>query len=163
MEKQEEASIDVVIETPKGSRNKYAFDKKLKAFKLKKILPAGSVFPFDFGFVPGTKGEDGDPLDVLVIMDEPVYPGCIVDCRIIGALKAKQSEKDKMEQNDRLIGVSSISNTYNDLHDISDLNKNVKDEIRHFFISYNEQAGKLFQANGWAGASEAMQLIREAK
>src|SRR5579875_2260832 len=107
----EKETIDVVIETPRGCRNKYAYDKKEKAFRLKKILPAGAVFPFDFGYIPGTKGQDGDPLDVLVIMDEAAFPGCIIECRIIGALKAKQSEDGKMIQNDRLIAVSVVSHT----------------------------------------------------
>jgi inorganic pyrophosphatase len=157
-------TIDIVIETPKGCRNKYAYDKESKAFRLKKILPAGAVFPFDFGFIPGTKGEDGDPLDVLVIMDEPMYPGCVVECRIIGALKAKQTEKDKKtEENDRLIAVSVVSTSYSEVRSLKDINKNVLDDIEHFFISYNEQAGKKFEPQGWANAKEAMQLIEKAK
>lgn len=159
-----EKAIDIVIETPKGCRNKYAYDEKSKAFRLKKILPAGAVFPFDFGFIPGTKGEDGDPLDVLVIMDEPMYPGCIVECRIVGALKAKQTEKDKkIEENDRLIAVSVVSNDYSEVNELKDLNKNLLDEIQHFFISYNEQEGKKFEPEGWADSKEALKLIKKAK
>lgn len=159
-----EKAIDIVIETPKGCRNKYAYDEKSKAFRLKKILPAGAVFPFDFGFIPGTKGEDGDPLDVLVIMDEPMYPGCIVECRIVGALKAKQTEKDKkIEENDRLIAVSVVSNDYSEVNELNDLNKNLLDEIQHFFISYNEQEGKKFEPQGWADSKEALKLIKKAK
>jgi inorganic pyrophosphatase len=160
--KKDKETIDVVIETPRGCRNKYAYEKKLKAFKLRKILPAGAVFPFDFGFIPDTKGEDGDPLDVLVIMDESAYPGCMVECRIIGALRAKQSKEGQMEQNDRLIAVSIVSHTYNDINNIHDLNKNVREEIEHFFVSYNQQEGKTFKPEGWATSSEAMQMIEEA-
>jgi inorganic pyrophosphatase len=156
-------TIDIVIETPKGCRNKYTYDENVKAFKLKKILPAGAVFPFDFGFIQNTKGGDGDPLDVLVIMDEPAYPGCIVECRIIGALKAKQSEKKKTEENDRLIAVSIVSNSYSDVKKLEDVNKNILDEIEHFFISYNEQVGKKFEPKGWANVTEAMQLIKKAR
>lgn len=157
-------TIDIVIETPKGCRNKYAYDEASKAFRLKKILPAGAVFPFDFGFIPGTKGGDGDPLDVLVIMDESMYPGCIVECRIIGALKAKQTERDKKtEENDRLIAVSVVSTSYSEVKSLKDINKNILDEIEHFFISYNEQSGKKFEPQGWANAKEAMQLIEKAK
>lgn len=156
-------TVDIVIETPKGCRNKYAYDEQTKKFRLKKILPAGAVFPFDFGFIPGTKGEDGDPLDVLVIMDEPAYPGCIVECRIIGALKAKQTERNrKVEENDRLIAVSIVSNNYSDVTELKDVNKNTLDEIEHFFVSYNEQAGKKFTPLGWANATEAIQLIKKA-
>ena len=75
-------SINVIIETPRGCRNKYVYDQKLKAFRLKKILPVGAVFPFDFGLIPGTKTEDGDPLDVLVMIDEPAFAGCVIECRI---------------------------------------------------------------------------------
>jgi inorganic pyrophosphatase len=157
-------TIDIVIETPKGCRNKYAYDEEAKAFRLKKILPAGAVFPFDFGFIPKTKGEDGDPLDVLVIMDEPAYPGCVVECRIIGALKAKQTERNKQtKENDRLIAVSVVSTSYSEVKSLKDINKNILEEIEHFFISYNEQAGKKFETRGWTNAKEAIQLIKEAK
>ncbi|MBO9682445.1 MAG: inorganic diphosphatase [Flavisolibacter sp.] len=157
-------TIDIIIETPKGCRNKYAYDEEVKAFRLKKILPVGAVFPFDFGFIPDTKGEDGDPLDVLVIMDEPAYPGCVVECRVIGALKAKQTERDgKTEENDRLIAVSVVSTSYSEVRSLKDINKNILDEIEHFFISYNEQAGKKFEPGGWANAKESMMLIEKAK
>jgi inorganic pyrophosphatase len=157
-------TIDIIIKTPKGCCNKYAYDEEVKAFRLKKILPVGAVFPFDFGFIPGTKGEDGDPLDVLVIMNEPAYPGCVVECRIIGALKAKQTERDgKAEENDRLIAVSVVSTSYSEVRSLKDINKNILDEIEHFFISYNEQAGKKFEPGGWANAKESMMLIEKAK
>ena len=157
-------TIDIVIETPKGCRNKYAYDEKSKAFRLKKIRPAGAVFPFDFGFIPDTKGEDGDPLDVLVIMDEPMYPGCIVECRIVGALKAKQTEKDKKtEENDRLIAVSVVSTSYSEVNSLKDINKNILDQIEHFFVSYNEEEGKKFEPQGWCDAKDAMKLIKKAK
>ena len=157
-------TVDIVIETPKGCRNKYAFDPGLKMFRLRKILPVGAVFPFDFGFIPGTKGEDGDPLDILVIMDEPAYPGCVIECRVIGALKAKQTERDKKkEENDRLIAVSTVSTSYSEVRSLEDINKNILEQIEHFFISYNEQAGKKFEPKGWAEPKEAMQIIENAK
>jgi inorganic pyrophosphatase len=85
--------IQVVIETPKGSRNKYAFDPAQKVFELKKVLPAGMAFPYDFGFIPRTTAEDGDPVDVLVLMDEPAFPGCVLKCRLIGIIQGEQSNK----------------------------------------------------------------------
>jgi inorganic pyrophosphatase len=157
-------TVDVIIETPKGSRNKYAFDEDLKAFKLKKTLPTGAAFPFDFGMIPETKGEDGDPLDVLVIMDEPTYPGVVVESRIIGALKAKQTERDgNAVRNDRLIAVSVESNMYKLLKEVRELNKHILEEIQHFFISYNEQAGKRFKPLGWSNASATMRMIEKQK
>src|ERR687884_131195 len=100
----ESGDLTLVVETPKGGRNKYKYDEKAGLFRLPKVLPPGSIFPFDFGFVPGTRGEDGDPLDVLVLMDEPAFTGCVVACRLIGVIEAEQSTRDgQMERNDRLI------------------------------------------------------------
>jgi inorganic pyrophosphatase len=164
MARKEKESVDVVIETPKGCRNKYAWSEEEKAFRLKKILPAGAVFPFDFGYVPGTKGGDGDPVDVLVIMDEPAFTGCVLECRIIGALKAAQTERDgKVEQNDRLIGISVLSELYKNLVDINNMNENLLREIESFFISYNALAGKKFEPQGWANAAEANHMIEDAR
>jgi inorganic pyrophosphatase len=78
LEKEDKQTIQVIIETPKGSRNKYAFDPKQKIFQLMKVLPAGMAFPYDFGFIPSTLAEDGDPTDVLVLMDEPAFAGCLL-------------------------------------------------------------------------------------
>src|SRR5215831_19946718 len=82
--------IQVIIETPKASRNKYVFNPELKVFALKRVLPAGMTFPYDFGFVPSTKADDGDPLDVLVLMDEPAFPGCLLKCRVVGVIEGEQ-------------------------------------------------------------------------
>ena len=89
----DEDLIVVIIETPKGSRNKYAYNAKEHVFELKKVLPAGMAFPYDFGFVPSTKGGDGDPLDVLVLMDEPAFAGCKLTCRLVGLIEGEQSGK----------------------------------------------------------------------
>src|SRR6202011_5737251 len=97
--------VQVVIETPKGSRNKYAFDPEQKVFELKKVWPAGMTFPYDFGFIPSTKAEDGDPTDVLVLMDEPAFPGVLVKCRVIGVIEGEQGKKKNRQRNDRIVGV----------------------------------------------------------
>jgi inorganic pyrophosphatase len=99
----------VIIDTPKGCRNKYAFDLKHKAYVLKAMLPRGAVFPFDFGSIPGTEAQDGDPLDALVLMDEPAFTGCLIEARLIGVIEAKQTEDGKTERNDRLIAVAAES------------------------------------------------------
>src|SRR3954451_24377864 len=104
-------TITAIIETPKGSSEKYGYDPKTTLFKLKKILPAGMVFPYDFGFIPKTRGGDGDPLDVLILMDEPAFTGCLVATRLLGVIEAEQTEKGKTERNDRLIAVSANSRT----------------------------------------------------
>jgi len=113
--------VVVVIETPKGSSNKLAFEPRYGTFVLKRVLPAGEVFPFDFGFVPSTRADDGDPLDVLVLMDSPVVPGCDVPSRVIGVIEGEQTEDGKTERDDRLLAVAAKSSTHRSIHKLSDL------------------------------------------
>src|SRR5947209_14248375 len=103
---QDKQLLRVVVETPKGSRNKFAFNPDEHTFELKKVLPAGMAFPYDFGFVPSTKGDDGDPIDVLVLMDEPAFPGCVLACRLIGVIEGEQEDGDGKVRNDRVIAVA---------------------------------------------------------
>jgi inorganic pyrophosphatase len=109
LDEKDDGIIKVIIETPKGSRNKYAFDEDEKTFTLKKVLPAGMAFPYDFGFVSSTEAEDGDPVDVLVLMDELAFPGCVIKCRIIGIIEGEQSNGKKTERNDRLVAVENAN------------------------------------------------------
>src|SRR5262249_50979055 len=109
------STINVVIETPRGCRNKYKYDDELALFRLSSVLPAGSVFPCDFGYVPGTMAEDGDPIDVLLLVDEPVFPGCIVRSRLIGVIEAKQREDGKTTRNDRLLAVACNSHDHENI------------------------------------------------
>ncbi|HYK47521.1 MAG TPA: inorganic diphosphatase [Parafilimonas sp.] len=154
-------NIHVIIETPKGSGNKYAFDPKTQLFKLTKILPEGLVFPLHFGFIPCTKGEDGDPLDALVLMDEPSYPGNLIECKVLGIIEAKQTEKngDSM-RNDRLITAAIESQRYGALTSLKNLDKYLVDEIINFFITYNEMGKKKFQPLGNKGPQKATNLIK---
>ena len=158
---EETEDLNVVIETPKGSRNKYKYDEKTGILSLSGILPLGATFPFDFGFVPETLGGDGDPLDVLLLMDEPAFAGCLVPARLIGVIEAKQTEDGKTERNDRLIAVACKSLTLGDVKSIKDLNENTLEQIKHFFISYNEAKGKKFEPLGEFGARKAKNLIDE--
>jgi inorganic pyrophosphatase len=156
----ESGNLHVIIETPKGCRNKYAFDPDFGLFTLKKVMPAGSVFPFDFGFIPSTKGEDGDPLDVLVLMDEPAFPGCLVITRLVGAIEAEQKERNgKKERNDRLIAVADKQETNQHVQTIQDLPPHTLDQIEHFFISYNALAGKSFKPLRRQGPKAARKLV----
>lgn len=98
-------------------------------------MPLGASFPFDFGFIPNTKGEDGDPLDVLLLMDEPAFPGCLIPSRLIGVIEAEQAEDGKTERNDRLIAVACKSIIHSHIKSIKDLNENLLEQIEHFFIS----------------------------
>src|SRR5256885_12700777 len=98
-----------IIETPKGFRNKFNYDPGSGLFELAGLLPEGMMFPFDFGFLPSTLGEDGDPLDILVLMDAPAHVGCLIEVRIIGVITAEQGEDGTTKTNDRLLGVSGHS------------------------------------------------------
>jgi inorganic pyrophosphatase len=119
------------------------------------------VFPFDFGFVPQTKGEDGDPLDVLVLMDEPAFCGCLVQCRLLGVIEARQTEGGKAGRNDRLVAVAANARNHKDVKSVRDLNKNLIQEIEHFFISYNQAKGKKFEPLGCHGAARAKSLVKK--
>ena len=154
--------IQVVIETPRGSSHKYTYDEEADVFKLKKTLPVGSSFPFDFGFVPHTLAEDGDPLDVLVIMDEPAYPGTLVACRLLGVLEATQRERDgREERNDRIVAVPAKTAMYAGIKQLSDLSRTIEEQIAAFFIHYNEQEGKTFVPLRWSDAAAALDLIKK--
>ena len=149
----------VVIETPKGSQNKLAFEPRFGAFVLKGVLPAGAVFPFDFGFIPSTLGDDGDPLDVLVLMDAPVSTGCVVPSRVIGVIEAEQTENDHTERNDRLLAVASKSATHRSIKQLHDVSDDLIAQIEHFFVSYNAAKGKRFEVKRRAGRKRAGALI----
>lgn len=152
--------VTVIIESPKGAGHKYDYEPELNRFKLKKILPAGLVFPFDFGFIPKTKGEDGDPLDVMVISEIKTFPGCCIDCRIIGVIKAEQTERDgKTMRNDRFLAVPEVSILFKQVHEIEQLQQDVITQLENFFKNYNEQAGKKFRILGRESAESAYKMI----
>ncbi len=157
----ETGDLHVIIDTPKDSRNKYKFDEKLGLFKLGGVLPVGAFFPFDFGYIPNTLGGDGDPLDVLVLMDEPAFVGCLIPSRLIGVIEAEQTEDGKTEKNDRLIAIAANSRVHKDIKSINDLNPTLVDEIEHFFVSYNQAKGKEFKALGRFGAQKAKKIVKE--
>jgi inorganic pyrophosphatase len=152
----------VVVDTPKGSRNKYEFDEELGVFALGGVLPSGAVFPFDFGYVPRTRAEDGDPLDVLLLMDEPAFVGCVVPSRLVGAIEAEQTEEGETFRNDRLLAVAENSRNHKDVRDLSDLGDNLLAEIEHFFASYNEAKGKGFTVLARVGKRTAERLLEKA-
>ena len=151
----------VVIDTPKGSRNKFKFDEELGVFLLGGVLPAGAVFPYDFGYVPRTRAGDGDPVDVLVLMDEPAFVGCVVPVRLIGVVEAEQVEDGETSRNDRLLAVAENSRNHRDVRTINDLHGNVVDEIEHFFVSYNQAKGKEFRVLKRSGRQRAETVLEE--
>ncbi len=159
-----EPIVDVIIETPKGSGQKYYYDPQKKSFKLKKILPLGMVFPFDFGFIPGTKGEDGDPVDVLVISEYGSFTGCSVSCRIIGSITALQSLKgsgEKQFRNDRVLAVPEASLFFKHIESPGDLPGDTVTQLTVFFETYNRLEDKLFIPLGILDAAATLNLIKD--
>jgi len=153
-------TLNVIVETPRGSRNKYKYDTTQGVFILKKVLPAGAVFPYDFGYVPGTCGEDGDPLDALLLMDEPAFAGCVIQARLIGVIEAEQTEVDgTKERNDRLVAVAIEAHDYYNLKSFKDIDQNLLRELEYFFVSYNQIEGKEFKLIAARGPAQARKLI----
>jgi len=157
----EDGGWNAVIETPQGSRNKFAFDPERGIFQLKRVLPLGMVFPYDFGFLPSTLAEDGDPLDVLVLMDMPTFPGCVVAVRLIGVIEGEQTEEGETNRNDRLIAVAEASHNHRGVRALDELSDNVLMEIEHFFVSYHELQGRKFKPLGRHGPGKAQELVEE--
>ena len=152
----------VIIETPRGSRNKYSYDAEGGVFVLKKILPEAHVFPFDFGFFPRTRAADGDPLDALVLMDEPAFPGCRVECRVIGVVRARQRKRGRTLRNDRFIAVAETSRHFKRVQDLRDLDREVIAQLRHFFVSYIQGAGGEITLEQTRGARAARSQLEKA-
>lgn len=160
-----EGLLQVVIETPRGSRNKYTFDPQRRVIVLKKILPAGMSFPYDFGFVPSTRAGDGDPIDVLVLMDEPAFPGCVLDVRVLGVITGEDGLPDGgTQRNDRVLAVAALSQTFADLRGVGDLPAQTLEHLQQFFVTYPRLlGGKTYRLLGTEGPEEAQKLIEAAR
>jgi inorganic pyrophosphatase len=160
----ENGDLRAVVETPKGSRNKYRYDPDCDCFELATALPEGMEFPFDFGFIPSTLGDDGDPLDVLVLMDSPIIAGCVLRCRLIGVIEAREKERGKRwEQNDRLIAVASHARTHEGIKSLQQLRPHTLDDIKAFFVDYNKLHDKQFQIRGEHGPHRAAKLVKKGE
>ena len=155
--------LNVIVETPAGSRNKFAFDPEQEIFCLKKVLPAGMVFPYDFGFLPQTLAADGDAIDVLLLMDEPAFPGCAVPARLIGVIQGQQIDGKKKIRNDRLVAVADANHMYANIKKLKDLPDQWLKELQDFFVNYHTLEGKKYELLGCKGADAAMSLIKQAQ
>jgi inorganic pyrophosphatase len=155
--------FQVIVETPRGSRNKFAFDAKQKIFILKAVLPAGMTFPYDFGFLPRTKAGDGDPLDVLLLMDEPATPGIAVRSRLIGVIEGEQLDHGKKVRNDRLLAVAEASHVYANIRGLDDLPGQLIRELEDFFVNYHRLEGKQYKLVSCKGAHAAMHLVEKLR
>jgi inorganic pyrophosphatase len=160
---QADGLIQVIVETPAQSRNKFAFDPMQSIFALKKVLPAGMVFPYDFGFLPKTKAPDGDPIDVLLLMDEPAFPGVAVKARLIGVIEGEQLDGSRKIRNDRLVAVADANHMYANVRKLSDLPSKWLKELQVFFVNYHNLEGKEYRLLGCRGTKQALRLIKEAR
>jgi inorganic pyrophosphatase len=154
--------VHVVVESPMNSKVKYAYDPEMRVMKYEKELPQGLSFPFDFGFMPGTIGDDGDPLDILVLTNTPSLSGCVITCRLLGVLMAEQKEKGETIRNDRFLAVPAGVEAYEKFRDIHDLESKYLEQIEAFFINYNSQKSREFVPLKRAGKEEALKLIKRA-
>ena len=156
--------VVVVIETPRGSGNKLKFDTDLGVYRLDRVLPAGMVFPFDFGFIPRTLADDGDPLDAIVLLDAPVHPGCVVLARLIGILEAEQQDGGvgRWKRNDRLVAVAGGPKGHSSLRALRDVDRFQLDAIESFFHSYHALDGDGFRVTGRTGVRAAEAAIVRA-
>lgn len=154
-------ALNVIIDTPQGSRNKFKYDPELGLFKLAHVLPVGAMFPFNFGYLPSTQAGDGDPLDILVLLDEPAFTGCLVPARLIGLIEAEQTFEGKTTHNDRLLAVAVDSPNHQGIQTLDQVDAHLLDQIEHFFISYNAIRGKQFVPHGRSGPPRAQQIVAE--
>ncbi|MBV9567633.1 MAG: inorganic diphosphatase [Hyphomicrobiales bacterium] len=158
-----DGDLHVVVETPRGSRAKFAYDPKLKAFAFTKSLLTGLTYPHDWGFVPSTKADDGDPIDIMVVHDAATFPGLIIACRVIGILQIEQKSDGSSERNDRLFAVPRRSHSEQGLRDVRDLSRPVQQELEKFFIATDELENKKLEILGWKGPKAGLQAIEDAR
>lgn len=157
----ETGDVTVVVETPKGSHNKYKYDGACGALRLGAVLAEGLSFPYDFGFVPSTRGDDGDPLDVLLFLDHGVPAGCVVAARLIGVLEVRQREgRGKWQRNDRFVAVARHAPEHGHLHTLADLRPQLLDEVEAFFVQYAGFNGKTLEVLGRRGPKRAERLLK---
>lgn len=155
-----EHEVMCIVEIPKGSRNKYEYDPELGAIKLDRFISASVVYPTDYGYVPETLAPDGDPLDVLVCVSEPTFPGCIVVAKAVGLFKMS----DEKGPDDHVVCVPCDDPGWNHLDDVEDLPRQLRDEISHFFDVYKDlDEGRFSEVGGWAGRDAAAEAIEKAR
>lgn len=150
-----------IVETPAGHRSKFDYDPETELFELAGVLPAGMAFPLAFGFVPKTLGEDGDPIDILILADEALPVGCLVTVRLLGVIEAEQTEDGETCRNDRLIGRISQSRMHADVADLDALGRATVDEVSQFFVAMNALKGKSFEVKAIGDAPRACSLTEE--
>jgi inorganic pyrophosphatase len=153
------STFTAVIEIPKGSRNKYEYDHERHAIKLDRFLYASVVYPTDYGFIPDTLSLDGDPLDVMVCVSEPTFPGCIIEVKPIALFRME----DDKGVDDKVLAVPCTDPNWNHLNTLDDLARQLQDEIRHFFSIYKDLEQKTVKVKGWFSREDAIEEIAASR
>ncbi len=151
--------VRMIVEIPKNSTNKYEYDGKLGVFRLDRSLYSPMHYPGDYGFIPGTLAEDNDPLDVLVLVGEPSFTGCMIEVRPVGILNMVDSE----EGDQKVLAVPTRNPRYDQIHTMDQIFTHVRREIEHFFTIYKELEGRLTRMEGWGGPREARKAIVDSR
>ena len=151
--------ITVLVEIPKGSRNKYEWDVEAKAIKLDRFLFSSVAYPTDYGFLPDTCAADGDPLDVMVLVTDPTFPGCLIDVKVVGVFRMTDDGK----QDDKVLCVPVNDPNWRVIDELDDVPEQLRNEIEHFFSIYKQPEGKHVEVDGWHPREEALKTIREAR
>lgn len=149
--------VRVIIEIPKNSSNKYEYDGKLGVFRLDRALYSPMHYPGDYGFIPGTLADDGDPLDVLVLVDEPSFTGCLMEARPVGLLNMI----DEKEHDQKILAVPNRNPRFDSIHTMDQVFPHIRKEIEHFFSIYKELQGGKTTMDGWRGPREARKTIAD--
>jgi inorganic pyrophosphatase len=155
-----DGELRMIVETPRGSAVKLKYEPGLKAFTISRAMPLGVTYPFDWGFIPGTEGEDGDPLDALAIHDSATYPGVILPCRVLGVINLTQNSKKGREANPRFILLPVWHDRFGELAKAAELPDRLKEEIEQFFLSADFFTAKAPAIDGWKGPKAAEKEIR---
>lgn len=158
-----DGALHVVVETPKGSGAKFKFDARLATFVYLKSLMLGLSYPYDWGFVPSTLAEDGDPLDAMVVHDAATAPGMVIPCRAIGVLQVRQTRKGKWVRNDRIIAIPTEAHSGRSLRSVRQVSPEVREELEKFFAATQALNDKELRFLGWKPASEAIKTISRSE
>jgi inorganic pyrophosphatase len=150
--------VNAIIEIPKGRRNKFEVDKATGLIRLDRYLYTSSHYPGDYGFIPQTLAEDGDPLDILVMVNEPTFSGCLIEARVIGLFKMKDNGQDDF----KVLGVPYTDPLFAEYHELPDVPSHFLREVEHFFATYKQLEGVEIQVHGWASANEAIEEVRSS-
>lgn len=150
--------VRTLVEIPKGSRNKYEMDEETGLIRLDRNLYTASVYPGDYGFIPGTLSEDGDPLDILIVSNEPTFSGCLIDARVVGVFYMVDGGKG----DEKILAVPNRDPLYAEIEDSTDLPKHKAKMVEHFFMTYKQLEGGQTSSRGWGHKDEALKIVEES-